>query len=200
MIAYKLADQKKDEEGKTVLLSIFILQKNRMKLSGIVGMEVSARKYTGAKYHAMLYGPGQAACVQVLSPDDMRLHLKMHLKDVPNLPGDLDVLAQEILGLAIDLSVLKQMDVLKITGKKGIYNQVHRRAIIAACKLVGRQAPKALLSSITEAIADEDDVILPSTPVGEEGEDDLDQAILEEEEQQDIFDAEYNNHDEEFED
>jgi hypothetical protein len=130
----------------------------------------------------------------------MRLHLKMHLKDVPNLPGDLDVLAQEILGLAIHLSVLKQMDVLKITGKKGIYNRVHRRAIIAARKLVGRQAPKALLSSITEAIADEDDVILPSTPVGEEGDDDLDQAILEEVEQQDIFDAEHNNDDEEFED
>ena len=61
--AYKLAHEKKDEEGKTVLLSIFILQKDmsRMKLSKIVGMEVSARKYTGARYHAMLYGPGQAA-------------------------------------------------------------------------------------------------------------------------------------------
>jgi hypothetical protein len=34
---------------------------SRMKLSGIVGMEVSARKYTGARFHAMLYGPGQAA-------------------------------------------------------------------------------------------------------------------------------------------
>jgi hypothetical protein len=33
----------------------------RIKLSEIVGMEVSDRKYTGARYHAMLYGPGQAA-------------------------------------------------------------------------------------------------------------------------------------------
>jgi hypothetical protein len=140
------------------------------------------------------------AGVQVLSPDDMRLHLKMHLKDVPNLPGDLDVLAQEILGLAIDLSILRQMDILKITGKKGIYNQVHRRAIIAACKLVGRQAPNALLPSVTEETEDEGNLILPSAPVEQDGEDDLDQTILEEEEQQDIFDAEHNNDDEEFED
>lgn len=138
------------------------------------------------------------AGVHVLSPDDMRLHLKMHLKDVPNLPGDMDVLAQQILGLAIDLSILKQMDILKITGKKGIYNQLHRRAIIAACKLVGRQAPKALLSSVTEATADEDDV--RSAPVEQEGEDDLDQAILDEEEQQEMYDAEHNNDDVEFED
>lgn len=77
---------------------------------------------------------------------------------------------------------------------------MHRRAIIAACKLVGRQAPKALLSSVTEATADEDDLIFPSAPDEQEGEDDLDQAILEEEEQQDIFDAEHNNDDEEFQD
>jgi hypothetical protein len=138
------------------------------------------------------------AGVQFLSPDDMLLHLKLHLKDVPNLPGDLDVLAQEILGLAIDLSILKQMDILKITGKKGIYNQVHRRAIIAACKLVGRQAPNALLPSVAEETEDECNVIFPSAPVEQEGEDDLDQAVLEEEEQQDFFDAEHNNDDEEF--
>ena len=34
---------------------------SRINLSKIVCMEVSARKYTGARYHAMLYGPGQAA-------------------------------------------------------------------------------------------------------------------------------------------
>ena len=65
--AYKLASEKKDEEKKTVLLSNFILQKNmsKVKLSKIVGMEVSSRKYTSAKYHAMLYGPGQSAEVIV---------------------------------------------------------------------------------------------------------------------------------------
>ena len=45
------------------------------------------------------------AGVQALSPDDMRLHLKLHLQDVPNLPGDIDILTTDILGLAIDLSV-----------------------------------------------------------------------------------------------
>jgi hypothetical protein len=48
MSAYKLADEKIDEEGKTVLLSIFFLQKH-----GSVS--------EGARFHAMLYGPGQAA-------------------------------------------------------------------------------------------------------------------------------------------
>ena len=46
------------------------------------------------------------------------------------------------------------MDILKVTGKKGIYNQVHRRAIVAACKLVGRQVPKSLLSMIPQVAAD----------------------------------------------
>ena len=43
------------------------------------------------------------AGVQVLSPDDMRLHLKMHLQDVTNLPGDMDILKYDLLGLANDL-------------------------------------------------------------------------------------------------
>lgn len=140
-----------------------------------------------------------SAGVQVLSPDDMSLHLKMHLQDVPDLPGDIDILTNDILGLAVDLSVLKQMDVLKVTGKKGVYNQVHRRAIVAACKLVGRQAPRSLLSLIPQVAADvndnEGEVLFQQVPDGEDG---LEQAILEEEEQQDMFDAERNNDDEEI--
>lgn len=138
------------------------------------------------------------AGVQVLSPDDMRLHLKMHLQDVPNLPGDIDILTTDILGLAIDLSVLKQMDVLKVTGKKSASNQAHRRAIVAACKLVGSQAPKSLLSSITQSAADTDNN--DESEVAPDGEDSIEQAILEEEEQQDIFDTEHNNNDEEIDD
>lgn len=137
------------------------------------------------------------AGVQALSPDDMRLHLMMHLQDIPNLPGDLGVLTNDILCLAIDLSVLKQMDILKLTGKKGIYNQLHRRAIVAACKLVGRQAPKSLLVSVPQVATDDGSVI---TPVGHDGNDDLGDAIVDEEEQQDIYDAEHNNDDEEIED
>jgi hypothetical protein len=55
---------------------------------------------------------------------------------------------------------------------------MHGRAIIVACKLVDRQASKALLSSVTEATADGDDVIFPSAPVGQEGEEDLDKATF----------------------
>jgi hypothetical protein len=51
---------------------------------------------------------------------------------------------------------------------------------------------------VSEHNNDECNVIFPSAPVEQEGEDDLDQAVLEEEEQQDIFDAEHNNDDEEF--
>jgi hypothetical protein len=65
--AYKLAHEKNDEERKTVPLSVFILQENmsKGKLSQIVGMEVSSRKFTSAKYHAILYGPGQSAIAVV---------------------------------------------------------------------------------------------------------------------------------------
>ena len=56
--AYRLAHEKKDEGGKTVMLSIFILQKgmSRLKLGNIVGMEVSARKYTGAIFCSLCHG------------------------------------------------------------------------------------------------------------------------------------------------
>jgi hypothetical protein len=61
--SYILAHDRKDEERKTEILSMFILQKNmtREKLEKIMGMEVSGRKYTTAKFHAILYGAGQGA-------------------------------------------------------------------------------------------------------------------------------------------
>jgi hypothetical protein len=61
--SYMLAHDRKDEERKTEILSMFILQKNmtREKLENIMGMEVSGRKYNTAKYHAILYGAGQGA-------------------------------------------------------------------------------------------------------------------------------------------
>ena len=90
------------------------------------------------------------------------------------------------------------MDILKLTGKKSVYNQAHRRAVVAACKLVGRQAPKSLLSSITHAAANTDNN--NESEVAPDGEDSIEQAILEEEEQQDIFDTEHNNDDEEIDD
>ena len=59
--AYTLAHEKKDEERKTEILSIFVLQKDMTKdtVEKLVGMEVSGRKFTTAKYHATLYGQGQ---------------------------------------------------------------------------------------------------------------------------------------------
>ena len=63
--AYKLAHERNDEERNTVLLSIFMENMSKGELSQIVGMEVSSRKYTSAKYHAILYGPGQSAEVVV---------------------------------------------------------------------------------------------------------------------------------------
>jgi hypothetical protein len=39
------------------------------------------------------------------------------------------------------------MDILKKMGKERIYNQVHRRQIVLACELVGREAPKSLLAN-----------------------------------------------------
>ena len=73
---------------------------------------------------------------------------------------------------------------------------------MAACKLVGRQVPKSLLSMIPQVAADannnnEGEELLQIAPDGEYS---LEQAILQEEEQQDIFDAEHNNDDEEIED
>jgi hypothetical protein len=95
----------------------------------------------------------------------------------------------------IDLSIIKQMDILKKTGKGGIYNQVHRRQIILACKLVGREAPKSLLANnLSDRAEDtnegkEDD---STTIPAEEDEGTADESYFELEELQDLFDSEKN--------
>jgi hypothetical protein len=136
------------------------------------------------------------AGVQVLAPNDRRGHLRGHLLDiVPKLPGDMNVLVDDILSLAEDLSIIKQMDILKKTGKGGIYNQVHRRQIILACKLVGREAPKSLLANnLSDRAEDtnegkEDD---STTIPAQEDEGTADESYFELEELQDLFDSEKN--------
>lgn len=119
------------------------------------------------------------AGVQQLSPDARNHHLLGHLKDIEGLPGDLNTLGDLILGLGVDLSVLKQMDLNKVVDKV-IYQQVHRRAIIEACKLVGRQPPRSMMIPVTQEADVEEQ---------EDGTDVIQQL-------QDIYDAENNNNDE----
>lgn len=139
------------------------------------------------------------ANVQVLSPDDTRDHLKGHLLEItPQLPGDIDLLVSDILSLAIDLSIIKQMDILKKAGKKGIYNQGHRRSIVVACKLVGRKVPQSLSHSAKSSTSDEapnacDEINV----VVEEDTGTVDDSCFELEELQDLFDSEHNNDDDE---
>jgi hypothetical protein len=59
--AYKLADERKNEDRKTELLSIFVTAENvsREALSKIVGCNISARKFTQARHHGVHHGPGQ---------------------------------------------------------------------------------------------------------------------------------------------
>ena len=61
--AYKLAIDVKNEDKKTSILSMFVLQKNmtREKLSSIVGERVSGKKYLAARFHASVYGIGMEA-------------------------------------------------------------------------------------------------------------------------------------------
>jgi hypothetical protein len=137
------------------------------------------------------------AGVQLLAPDDRRDHLRGHLLDiVPTLPGDVNVLVDYILSLAVDLSIIKQMDILKKSGKGGIYNLVHRRQIIVACKLVGRQAPKSLLASGLSVRAEDitegnEEVEFSAIPV-QADEDTTDESYFDLEELQDLFDSEQN--------
>lgn len=54
------------------------------------------------------------AGVQVLAPDARREHFGGHLLDILlKLPGNMNVLANDNLSFAVDLSIIKQMDVLK---------------------------------------------------------------------------------------
>jgi hypothetical protein len=59
--AYKLADEKKNENQKTQILSMFALNKDtsRSRLESIVGLPLSTRKFTHARNHAAIHGPGQ---------------------------------------------------------------------------------------------------------------------------------------------
>jgi hypothetical protein len=59
--AYKLADEKKNENQKTQILSMFALNRDtsRSKLESIIGLPLSTRKYTHARNHAAMHGPGQ---------------------------------------------------------------------------------------------------------------------------------------------
>ena len=60
---FDLAVQNKDEEQKTGVFSMFVLQEKmtRCKLSNIVGHEVTDNKYQAAQYHATKYSAGMEA-------------------------------------------------------------------------------------------------------------------------------------------
>jgi hypothetical protein len=60
---YDFAVQNKDEEQKTRVLSMFVLQEKmtKSKLSDIVGHEITGNKYQAARYHATIYGAGMEA-------------------------------------------------------------------------------------------------------------------------------------------
>ena len=108
---------------------------------------------------------------------------------VPTLPDDVNVLIDY-------MSIIMLMDILKKSGKGGIYNLVHRRQIIVACKLVGRQAPKSLLTSGLSVRAEDitkgnEEVEFTAIPVqADEGT--TDESYFELEELQDLFDSEQN--------
>lgn len=60
---YDFAVKVKDEDQKTKILSIFVLQANmtRIKLGSIVGHDITGNKYQSARYHANIYGAGMEA-------------------------------------------------------------------------------------------------------------------------------------------
>ena len=59
--SYTFADKKNNESHKTQIISTFALQKDmtKQKLELIIGHEISARKYSHARFHAVKCGPGQ---------------------------------------------------------------------------------------------------------------------------------------------
>jgi hypothetical protein len=115
-----------------------------------------------------------AAGVQVLSCEVKLAHLTSHLKDINDLPLMAKDLANHILGLGVELTTILQKD-LKDIVKLAVFTPVCKRAVIEACKKVGRVLP---------ATAD----VVPALASANE---DLDAEIEEEILAQHIHDAEH---------
>jgi hypothetical protein len=81
-----------------------------------------------------------ASGVQVLSPEVKLAHLTSHLSEINDLPMGAKVLADLILGLAVELTTILQKD-LKDIVKLAAFTPVCKRAVIDACKKVGRVLP-----------------------------------------------------------
>jgi hypothetical protein len=81
-----------------------------------------------------------ATGVQVLSCEVKLAHLTSHLKDINDLPLMAKDLANHILGLGVELTTILQKD-LKDIVKLAVFTPVCKRAVIEACKKVGRVLP-----------------------------------------------------------
>lgn len=120
------------------------------------------------------------AGVQLLTPEEKIFQLRAHLSAIPNLPGDVSLLATTINDLGIELSYIKQKDITPAILSVGIYKAPMKRLIIAACHNVGKRP--AVISQSTEQLATTNS----ATENSEEAE----------AQQQDEFDVEMNNDDE----
>ena len=120
-----------------------------------------------------------ASGVQVLSSEVKLVHLTSHLSDINDLPIAARVLADHILGLGVELTTILQKD-LKDIVKLSAFTPVCKRAIIEACKKVGRVLPSTaevpvLASSIEDLDAEiEEEIVAQHLHDSEQNYDDLD--------------------------
>jgi hypothetical protein len=98
------------------------------------------------------------AGVQILSPEDKLIQLKMHLSQVPRLPVDSALLSAAVLGLGIELSYIKQKDIKAKIKELGVFSASMLRSVIDACKKVGKPSTNALPTIEIAEVASEEDL------------------------------------------
>ena len=97
-----------------------------------------------------------SAGVQVLSPEVKLQHLTSHLGAVSDIPLEPSRLAQLIIDIGIDLTTILQKDLKEIM-KLAVFTPVCKRAVIEACKKVGRILPDLNNAPYVQLIQDEID-------------------------------------------
>ena len=100
-----------------------------------------------------------AAGVQALSPEVKLQHLTSHLRTVSEIPLEPSHLANLILDIGIDLTTILQKDLKEII-KLAVFTPACKRAVIEACKKVGRILPDLNNAPCVQLIQDDvgDDV------------------------------------------
>lgn len=115
----------------------------------------------------------------MLSSEVKLVHLTSHLLEIIDLPIEAKVLAVHILSLGVELTTILQKDLREII-KLAVFTPVCKRAVIEACKKVGRVLPSAAdvpVEDAADASLDaeiEDEVLAQHVHDAERSYDDLD--------------------------